>query len=216
MSPVKSSCQQSSIDTLAATKVFFSRNVKVSIFHVLYQSIAPHPIPMTLPNDIRHDDDDDDIPEISSQRTCPEPHNDLNLQNPCNPNRAYNSVSVKTTISLSLPSTPIQALSPTTLANTNKSTLHSSPKTPIHHVPPPYRILSPTSPLAPQRPPLLLQHTRSPRSSRQDTASAQQHATERAKNRQDADPRRGRAVERFGAGGQGGRRPPCQATRSSG
>ena len=129
MSPVKSSCQQSSIDTLAATKVFFSRNVKVSIFHVLYQSIAPHPIPMTLPNDIRHDDDDDDIPEISSQRTCPEPHNDLNLQNPCNPNRAYNSVSVKTTISLSLPSTPIQALSPTTLANTNKSTLHSSPKT---------------------------------------------------------------------------------------
>ena len=67
ISPVKSSCQQSSIDTLAATKVFFSRNVKVSIFHVLYQSIAPHPIPMTLPNDIRHDDDD--IPEISSQRT---------------------------------------------------------------------------------------------------------------------------------------------------
>jgi hypothetical protein len=81
----------------------------------------------------------------------------------------------------------LQQPSPTTKA------LSTPPKN-THHVPPPCRILSPASPLAPQRPPLLLQHTRSPRSSRQDTASTQQHATQRAKSRQNADPRRGLAV----------------------
>lgn len=137
---------------------------------------------VTLADDIRHDDD---IPEFTANIHS-QGHIIMTTASTTRASSVVYTIKSKSTSPPFLfPTSQTQTISllqTSNLATTNATPTHLSN---THHVPPPCR----PHPATPHtlRFENLLQHTRP--QSRQNTSPAQQHASQRAKGRQDADPR---------------------------
>lgn len=149
---------------------------------------------VTLADDIRHDDD---IPEFTASIHS-QGHIIMITASTTRASSVAYTIKSKSSKPFLLPTTQTQTIShPQTpnLATTNAISTHLAN---THHVSPPRRPHAAT-PLA-FRSANLLQHIRP--QSRQNTSSTQQHASQCAKGRQDADSRRGLAVKCLHAGRQ--------------
>lgn len=155
---------------------------------------------VTLADDIRHDDD---IPEFTASIHS-QGHIIMITASTTRAGSFAYPIKSKSSQPLLFPTSQTQTIflpRIPNLATTNAIPTHLAN---THHVPPPRCPHTATS-LA-FRSADLLQHTRP--QSRQNTSSSQQHASQCAKSRQDADPRRGLAVKCIHARRQDGRRPP--------